>query len=284
MKILVLGATGMLGSAMMRRLAESAELDVLGTIRSEEAKSLFLGSLAARLLVLRDVQENEGLTRFFNEVRPNAVVNCVSPSRKALIEGDPLQVIPICALLPHRLARICGELGARLIHISTDGVFSGGKGGYTEEDQPDATDVYGLSKHLGELRDPHTFTIRTSIIGHELRSSNGLLEWFLSQEKRCNCYGRAVFSGLPAIVLAQIVRDVVLPRPELSGVYHIAAEPITKCELLRLVAEVYGKSIEIVPDERLAIDRSLNAGRFRRATGYVAPDWRTLIQVMHSSR
>jgi dTDP-4-dehydrorhamnose reductase len=163
-------------------------------------------------------------------------------------------------------------------------VFSGKKGRYTEEDAPDATDVYGLSKYLGELKDPHTFTIRTSIIGHELRGSNGLLEWFLSQEKRCNCYGRAVFSGLPAVVLAQIVGDVVLKHPELSGVYHVAAEPISKCELLRLIAEVYGKSIEIVPDDRLVVDRSLNAERFRKATGYVAPDWRTLIRIMHSSR
>lgn len=284
MKVLVMGATGMLGSAMMLRMVESAELDLVGTIRSDESRSFFPENLARRLLVLRDVQDDEGLTRFFNEVRPEAVVNCVSPSRKALIEGDPLQVIPICALFPHRLARICEEVGARLIHISTDGVFSGKKGGYTEEDQPDATDVYGLSKYLGELGQPHTFTIRTSMIGHELRSSNGLLEWFLVQEKRCNCYGRAVFSGLPAVVLAQIVRDVVVPRPELSGIYHIAAEPITKCELLRLIAEVYGKSIEIVPDDKVAIDRSLNAERFRRATGYVAPDWRTLIQTMHSSR
>ena len=284
MKILVLGATGMLGSAMLRRLAESETAEVFGTVRSDDARTLFSSDLASRLLVLRDAQDDDGLRLFFDEVRPDVVVNCVSPSRKALIAGDPLQIIPICALLPHRLARVCGEVGARLIHISTDGVFSGRKGRYTEEDAPDATDVYGLSKYLGELKDPHTFTIRTSIVGHELRSSNGLLEWFLSQEKRCNCYDRAVFSGLPAVVLAQIVRDVVLQQPELSGVYHVAAEPISKCELLRLIAEVYGKSIEIVPDERLVVDRSLNAERFRKATGYVAPDWRTLIRTMHSSR
>jgi dTDP-4-dehydrorhamnose reductase len=212
------------------------------------------------------------------------VINCISPSRAALVGGDPIQIIPICALLPHQLARLSERIGARLIHFSTDGVFSGAKGGYTEEDQPDATDVYGVSKWLGEPRERHTITIRTSMIGHELRGLQGLLGWFLSQEKHCKCYSRAVFSGLPAVVLAQIVRDVVLAHPELSGSYHVAAEPITKCELLRLIADVYGKSIDIVPDETLVIDRSLSAERFRRATGYVAPDWRTLIQVMHSSR
>jgi dTDP-4-dehydrorhamnose reductase len=284
MRVLVLGATGMLGSAMMRGLADSADLDILGTIRSEESKLLFSGALATRLVVLRDVQDYDGLSQLFDQIRPDAVINCISPSRASLVEGDPIQVIPICALLPHQLARLCERFDARLIHFSTDGVFSGDKGAYTEEDRPDPTDVYGISKWLGEPDGEHTITIRTSMVGHELRSNQGLLGWFLSQETRCNCHSRAVFSGLPAVVLAQLVRDVILPRSELSGLYHVAAEPITKCELLRLIADVYGKSIEIVPDDKLVIDRSLNAGRFGRATGYVAPDWRTLIQVMHSSR
>src|SRR5687768_5653966 len=167
MKVLVLGATGLLGSAMLRRLAESETMEVFGTIRSDDARKLFDGNLANRLRVLRDVQNDDGLQLLFDEERPDVVVNCVYPSRKALIAGDPLQVIPICALLPHRLAQATAAAGARLIHISTDGVFSGSKGGYTEEDVPDAKDVYGLSKYLGELKEPHTFTIRTSIIGHE---------------------------------------------------------------------------------------------------------------------
>lgn len=284
MKIVVLGASGLLGSAMMRGLAASRELDVVGTIRSEEAGALFSAELATKLVLIRDIQEFDELTRTFESLRPDAVINCVSPSRHSLVKADPLEVIPLCALLPHQLARLCVQVGARLVHISTDGVFSGRKGGYSEDDLPDATDVYGVSKYLGEVHYPHTITLRTSIIGHELRAPHGLLEWFLSQEKRCKCFSRAVFSGLPTAVLAQIIRDVVLSRPELSGLYNVAASPITKCELLRLIAQVYGKSIEIVPDEGLVIDRSLNPGRFRMATGYVAPDWPTLIQVMYSSR
>ena len=284
MKVLVLGATGLLGSAMMRVLADSDDLEILGTVRSDESKTLFSPALATRLVSLADVQDHEALEQLFDRLRPAAVINCTSPSRATLVEGDPIGIIPICALLPHQLAGISERFSARLIHFSTDGVFSGARGGYTEEDQPDATDVYGVSKWLGEPRGKHTVTIRTSMIGHELRGSHGLLEWFLSQKKDCKCYSSAVFSGLPAVVLAQIVRDVVLPHPELSGLYHIAAQPITKCELLRLIADVYGKTIEMVPDDTLAVDRSLSAERFRKATGYVAPDWRTLIQVMHSSR
>jgi dTDP-4-dehydrorhamnose reductase len=129
---------------------------------------------------------------------------------------------------------------------------------------------------------PHTVTLRTSIIGHELQSAHGLVNWFLSQQEHCNGYTRAIFSGLPTVVLAQIIRDVVIPRTDLSGVYHVAAQPISKYDLLKLVADVYGKKIEIVPSDKLVIDRSLNAERFSAATGYVVPGWPELIKLMHS--
>lgn len=284
MKVLVLGASGLLGNAVIRVLTESQGLDVRGTVRSEKRKIHFSKAIADKLLVVQEVQDAERLTQIFEEVQPNAVINCVSPSRQSLIKQDPLQLIPICALLPHQLAQLCGKIGARLLHISTDGVFSGTKGSYTEDDVADASDLYGVSKYLGELHQPHTVTLRTSLIGHELGTSDGLLSWFLALEERCTCFNRAVFSGLPAVVLAQIIRDVVLPRPDLFGVYHVAAEPITKCDLLALISKIYGKSIEIVPDDTPVIDRSLNSERFRMATGYVAPDWPTLIQTMHASR
>ena len=274
----------MLGSAMMKALSNAQGMDVVGSIRSDAIRRHFSAPLSDRLFILQDVLREQQLVQAFDEIRPDAVINCISPSRAALTKQDPLQIIPICALLPHRLDRLCGEKGARLVHIGTDGVFSGSRGSYREDDVPDAVDVYGVSKHLGEPKSAHSITIRTSIIGHELRTSDGLLGWFLAQDKHCNCFSRAVFSGLPSVVLAQIIRDVVLPRPALTGVYHVAAEPITKCDLLRLIAKVYGKSIEIVPNDAVVVDRSLNAERFREATGYVAPDWPTLIQTMHSSR
>jgi dTDP-4-dehydrorhamnose reductase len=161
-------------------------------------------------------------------------------------------------------------------------VFSGTKGGYTEDDPPDAKDIYGISKCLGEVRYPHTISLRTSIIGHELQSAHGLIGWFLSQQNECKCFTRAMFSGFPTVVLAQIIRDIVIPRADLSGIYHVAAEPISKFDLLRLVAEVYGKSIDLLPDDQVVIDRSLNAQRFRAATGYVTPAWPELITLMHS--
>jgi dTDP-4-dehydrorhamnose reductase len=168
--------------------------------------------------------------------------------------------------------------------VSTDCVFSGRKGGYRESDPSDAEDFYGKSKFLGEVAYPNTITLRTSIIGHELQSAHGLIDWFLAQQRECSGYRRAIFSGVPTVVLARIIRDVVIPLPELYGVYHVAAHPISKYELLRLVAEAYGKRIEIVPDDQVVIDRSLNAERFFAATGYAPSDWPELIRSMHDYR
>lgn len=284
MRILVLGASGMLGNAMMRVLSEKPDWQVFGTIRSDSSKRFFDPEIAERLIPGVDVEQQDSLTQAFVRSRPDVVINCVGLVKQLADAEDPLQAIPINALLPHRLARLCELSGARLVHMSTDCVFSGEKGGYRESDPSDAGDLYGRSKYLGEVDYPHAVTLRTSIIGHELQSAHGLVGWFLAQQGRCNGYTKAIFSGFPTVVLAQIVRDVVIPRPGLHGVYHVAAQPISKYDLLKLVADVYGKTIEIVPSERVVIDRSLNAERFREATGYVAPSWPELIRTMHAYR
>jgi dTDP-4-dehydrorhamnose reductase len=187
-------------------------------------------------------------------------------------------------VLPKRLSVLCRLSGSRLIQVSSDGVFSGNRGGYTEDDLPDANDIYGVAKLLGEISEPHAFTLRTSIIGHELQSRGGLLEWFLSQQGQCSCYTRAIFSGFPTIVLADLIRDVVIPHPGLHGIYHMATRPISKFDLLQLVAKRYGKAIELIPDDRASPDRSLTADRFRKATGYTPPDWPELVDLMYSDR
>lgn len=282
MKVLVIGATGMLGNAMIRVLSEKANWQVFGTARSESAKQLFAPDIAKRLIFGIDVEQHDSLIKAITQINPDVVINCVGLIKQLSNAENPLQAIPINALLPHRLAQLCEPVGARLVHMSTDCVFSGRKGGYREIDVPDAEDIYGRSKLLGEVSYPHAITLRTSIIGHELQSAHGLVGWFLSQQDRCSGYTKAIFSGLPTVVFAQVIRDVVIPRPDLSGVYHVAAQPISKYDLLKLIASVYGKQIEITPDDKLVIDRSLNADRFREATGYVAPEWPALIKTMHS--
>jgi dTDP-4-dehydrorhamnose reductase len=282
MKVLVLGATGMLGNAMFRVLGAANGVTVTGTARDDRARVHFGPEVAPRLLTGVDVAGQDALVGAFAATRPDVVVNCVGVVKQLAAAADPLQAVPLNSLLPHRLAALCRAAGARLVHVSTDCVFSGRRGMYTEADVPDAVDLYGRSKLLGEVDQPHAVTLRTSIIGHELEGSRGLVEWFLSQEGPVTGYRRAVFSGLPTVELARVVRDEVLPRPELAGIYHVAAAPIAKHDLLRLIAETYGKTVDILPCDDPAIDRSLDASRFREATGYAPPAWPELIRRMRS--
>lgn len=282
MNILVLGASGMLGNAMFRVLSESGDATVLGTVRSTATARFFIPDLASQLMVVENLEDLDALECLFEQVKPQLVVNCVALRRSDLT--DSMKSISVFSLLPRRLAYLCRRTNTRLVLISSDGVFSGARGGYTEEDLPDANDCYGIAKLLGEIAEQNVITLRTSIIGHELQSKNGLLEWFLAQGDQCRCYTRAIFSGFPTVALAQVIRDVILPRPNLNGIYHVATQPISKFDLLQLVAKKYGKSTSLVPDNKIAIDRSLSAERFTKATGYVPPGWPELIDLMYSYR
>jgi dTDP-4-dehydrorhamnose reductase len=213
------------------------------------------------------------------------IINCVGLIKQLATANDPLVVLPVNSMYPHQLAAICEQRGARLVHISTDCVFNGHKGNYVESDLSDATDLYGKSKYIGELNDkPHAITLRTSIIGHELNSSTGLIEWFLSQSGSVKGFKRAIFSGLPTVELARVIKDYVISRPDLYGLYHVSAEPISKFDLLKLVAKIYGKEIEIFPESEFIIDRSLNSERFQSETGYQAPVWSDLVTKMKDSK
>ena len=282
MKILIVGASGMLGSTVLRVISENKNWEVFGTIRTQSVRHFFPAAIAEKLVNGVDVENQDSLMKVLDTIRPNVVINCAALTKHKRETDDPLISLPINTLMPHRLAGLCKLIGARLVHISTDCVFSGEKGGYTETDFADARDTYGKSKVMGEMYYPNTITLRTSLIGHELQSKLGLLEWFLSQEGSCKGYTRAVFSGLPTVIFAQLIRDVVIPNFELSGLYHIAAKPINKFELLKMISSVYGKSIKIVADDMMVIDRSLDATRFSEATGYVTPEWKDMIKLMYT--
>lgn len=275
-RILILGASGMLGNAAFSVLADSEDV-VWGTVRSAASVTRFPEEMRSRLVAGVDVENIDNLVRVFGDVRPDVVVNCVGLVKQLADANDPLVALPINALLPHRLARLCAVVGARLIHVSTDCVFDGNDGNYIESERPNAVDLYGRSKLLGEVDYPNAITLRTSIIGRELNSDHGLIEWFLSRQGSVKGFSRAVFSGLTTVELGRVIRDVVLPHPHLRGLYHVSAQAISKFDLLTLVAEVYGKPIEIIPDDRLVIDRSLDSTRFKQATGYRPPQWREMI-------
>lgn len=283
-RVLVLGASGMLGNAVLRVFHESAGFAAFGTARSAAVLRHLPPALHSRIVPGVDVEQFDSLVMAFAKVRPHVVVNCIGVVKQLAEADDPLFAIPINSVLPHRLARLAQAVGARFVHISTDCVFDGKKGMYTEADFPDAYDLYGRSKLLGEVDYENAITLRTSIIGHELSSANGLVGWFLSQEGAVRGFTRAIFSGLPTVELARVIRDAVLPHPSLRGLYHVSVDPITKYDLLRLVAETYGRTNMINPDDKLVIDRSLDSSRFRAATGYAPPSWPALVRAMHDFR
>lgn len=272
----MLGSTGLIGSTILRVLSEKTFLDVFGTVRTEcsalQLKNIFTGV---------DIQDDSKVLDVFASIHPDVVINCIGATKHKDEGNQPINAIKLNALFPHRLAQICNLVGTRLIHISTDCVFSGKKGFYSESSQTDADDIYGKSKALGEVLHGDVLTIRTSTIGHELNSNHGLLNWFLSQENRCKGFKNAIFSGLPTVVLAQVIRDHILNNSALKGLYHVAAAPINKYDLLKLIAEVYGKKIEIELNEDVVIDRSLDATKFNHATGFKCPEWSQLIEIMY---
>jgi dTDP-4-dehydrorhamnose reductase len=283
MRVLVLGVSGMLGSVVFRVLSARSDLETFGAGRSSAISRYFPSAHGKRIEWGVDAENADALARLLRRIQPSAMINCVGVVKQLASAKDPLISIPINAILPHRLANLCNLSSTRLIHISTDCVFSGRKGNYREEDEPDAQDLYGRSKLLGEVvEEVDAMTLRTSIIGRELTTRNGLIEWFLSQEGEVRGFSRAVFSGLTTYELAKVIADYVLPRPDLHGLYHVSAEPVSKYELLQIVKSVYGCSTRIGEDPSVKVNRSLDSSRFRKVTGYVPPSWPELIRQMHA--
>jgi len=283
MKILVLGANGMIGSAIYKILHADASFKVYGGIRDPGTKKFFHTSLQENIVNCGDITKLELASFILSKVNPEVVINCAGLTKHKKEADNPTVAMPINALMPHQFASVCSEQKIRFIHVSSDCVFSGSKGGYVEEDVPDALDLYGRSKALGELIEGDAITLRTSTIGHEINTNYGLLEWFLAQEHECLGFAKAIFSGLPSIVFAEVIRDYVLPNPHLKGLYHVAAEPINKYDLLKLIAKIYHKKIEIKQDREFTIDRSLNYEKFKAATGYIPAAWPDLIETMYKN-
>lgn len=280
MKILILGAGGMLGHKLVQLW--STRYDVMGTVRKSAAAYDRYGIFPRdRLIDQIDADDFPTIEGAVARFEPHVVVNCIGIIKQLEAAHDPLATISINSLLPHRLARLCRARGARLIHVSTDCVFSGRKGMYTESDVPDATDLYGRTKLLGEVDGPGCLTLRTSIIGRELESRSGLLEWFLqTSQQQVRGFRGAIYSGFSTLEFARILETVLNADQELTGVHHVSSDPINKYELLRLARAAFGTSTDILPVDTPAIDRSLDSTPFRRLMNYTPPSWPDMLQEM----
>lgn len=275
-----MGVTGMLGHKVARELSRSAALQVYGTVRhidAEDAQRMPHVQLVSGV----SASEMDSVIRVFARVDPDVVVNCIGIVKQHHLAKDALASLEVNALFPHRLAQLCRATDSRIIHISTDCVFSGAQGGYREDDPADARDLYGRTKLLGEITEAPGLTLRTSIIGRSLRGNLGLIDWFVDQEGGVVAgYQRAVFSGYSTLELAHLIETIIADFPALSGLYHVASEPIDKFSLLSLVKQALRLDVDIEPQQSVVLDRSLDGTRFREATGIVPPSWPDMVEAM----
>ena len=280
MRVLILGGSGMLGHKLWQLFSQEFDTYV-GTRKSFSYYSHYVIFQKEKLFSGLDAFNFNTIDRIVNELKPDVIVNTIGIIKQHEKANNPIYALTVNSIFPHKLNELCMRSALRLIHLSTDCVFSGRKGKYTEEDESDATDLYGISKYLGEVNDANCMTIRTSIIGRELNTQNGLLEWFLSNAGgTVKGYSKAIFSGFPTIVLAEILVKIIREFPNLSGVWNVSSNPISKFDLLRLIANEYDLRINIEPFSDYPIDRSLDSSRFRNETGIVPSEWPELIKKM----
>jgi len=280
MRILILGGNGMLGHAALQ--AFNKKFEVYVTIRGNFSDVEGFGIFDQKRTICGiRVEDFSFFERIISLVKPDVVFNCIGIIKQVKEASDAIKSIEINSLFPHKLASLCGINNCRLIHLSTDCVFSGIKGSYTEDDIPDPLDLYGRTKLLGEIDNGNVLTIRTSIIGRELGVKYGLLEWFLSQaDKSVKGYTNAIFSGFTTSVFCAMLIDIIAKHVNLKGIYHISSYPISKFDLLSMIKKDLKLKIEIIPDNKFVCDRSLDSTRFRIETGYCPPPWDDMIKMM----
>jgi len=276
-RALVLGGAGMFGHRLWREL--DRRMEAFATMRGSVNDYASLDWFDARRVIGGiDVLSDADLDRAMSGARPDVVINAVGIVKQRRDAESATTTIAVNALLPHRLADRCAASGTRLIHISTDCVFAGTRGAYTEHDVADAYDLYGRSKLLGEVDRDVCLTVRTSMVGREIRTSRGLFEWFFSHRAEIvPGFTRARFSGLTTTELSRVIADIIQQHPDLRGVWHVAGDPINKFDLLTIVNEAFGLGSTLRADDSFVCDRTLDASRFMNATGYRPPSWAAMV-------
>jgi dTDP-4-dehydrorhamnose reductase len=280
MRVLIFGGSGMLGHKLYQTLASRHETWV--TLRAG-VDAVHRYGIFDESHVVSGVSSDSvaSVVRAVESVGPDVMVNCIGVVKQVSAGHDPVACITVNSLLPHHLARLARESRCRLIHVSTDCVFSGRKGNYTEDDIADAEDLYGRTKLLGEVAGCGCLTLRTSLIGRELHTRHGLLEWFLSQSgPRVRGYRQAVFSGFSTAAFSAILARVIEDFPGMEGVWHVASTPIRKYDLLMLIRDEYRLPLAVEPTDDVVCDRSLDGRRFREITGIAAPSWPEMIEAI----
>ena len=285
MNILIFGVSGLIGSTLARTLSQNANFCVYGTTRQQNFNHEAVGLDSKKIYSNINVCNTDDVISILNEVKPLVIINCAGITKHVLEGNKLIPLLSVNSIFPCRLSEISKIKKIRFVQISSDCVFSGESGFYTEDNMTDAIDLYGKSKALGEIVDNEMcITLRTSTIGHEINTKLGLLEWFLAQKEECNGYTNAYFSGVTTFQLSRVIRDIVIPNHKLNGLYNLASSPISKYDLLCIVAKVYKKEIKIIKYEDFTINRTLNGKKFNDLTGYMPPSWECMINEMSINR
>jgi dTDP-4-dehydrorhamnose reductase len=283
MRILIFGGDGMLGHALLE--SWRAKHEVWVTLRQGPSAYARWGALfEGRALFDVDVRRLQSVVDAVASVGPEAVVNAVGIVKQRPTAKEAIPSLEVNALFPHRLAQVCAAAGARMVHLSTDCVFSGLKGGYIETDRPDGGDLYGRSKLLGEVREQHCLTLRTSIIGLELGHKGSLIEWFLAQRGPIKGYRRAIYTGLTTREMARAIEHFLTQQPKLCGLWHLSSSAIDKYDLLTRLSLLLGRAdIQIEPDDEFTCDRSLDSRALQAKTSYRVPGWDAMLEELAES-
>lgn len=282
-RILIIGSNGMLGHMLFSYFASQEGFETIGI-----ARKYINGFINKNNIINEENFTNPDIINsLIEKLKPNLVINCVGMIKQNPNITNIEESFYLNSFFPKILSQICRIKKIRFLTFSTDCVFSGKKGFYKEDDLVDIQDVYGQSKYLGEVNDcDNTITLRTSIIGKELNTKRGLLEWLISESKSSKkVYGfkNVIFSGFPTIEVARIIHRYIIPNNELKGIYHLSSDPIDKFSLLNLIKRIYSLDITILEEYDNVIDRSLDSTKFRSETGFIPHNWEHLIQSMYEN-
>ena len=269
MKILILGSTGVLGSTLNLFL-KSKKLNPFFITRKKKFKSH---------RYLKDFTNYKKLKKIITDINPEIIINCIGVTK---FHGDYDNIKNtkfINTKLPIYLSNFCLKKKIFFLHISTDCVFLGNKGNYSDLSKKDAKDLYGLTKNKGEVKNKFSSTIRTSFIGPEKNSNKSLFSWFLGQKNQVNGFSQAFFSGLTSVELSKIIyKYFILKNDFYNQIINIGGKKISKYHLLKIIKIIFNKRIKIKNYSKFKIDRSLNSSKFRKLSNYKLPTWVYLIK------
>ena len=282
MKILILGLSGMLGHKLFSYLQKQNTYELYATTTTNfEIDHPNFKILNKKNIFFSKSQDIEYLENIFLKIKPDLVINCIAILKESLFDLNPLKFVEINTIYPLKISKSSKRFGFRFIHFSTDILYTNSDELSCENDKISLSGPYAASKFLGEVKNNNALTIRTSIIGHQLKNKSSLLEWFLSNEgKSVNGYSNVIYSGVPTTEISKIIHKSIIPNNELNGIINISSHPISKLELLRKIKKYYNINVKINDDPSIISNRTLNSDLFNNKTGYFVPDWDVLVKEM----